>query len=275
MASIFHRRPSLERAIRVALISLFGLLTTAFSAPIEDLRQEIRALKMGQATVTQREEAVMARQDELTSTIKRLKSETRGPAGPFGSRKLEGALKQLRVVLDERESLQRRRTELSVRTDEALARLRTTVRDEALRLVSRNEGYPDSHDRAEIRALLTLYPPSPMLPSVPPGSHPLAPLEPADPETLAEQTLLLRDRRERHEVLLQRAEAVHSQLSEELTLYRTLAEHEPGFETQWQTVDRQVAESNTLIETLNNRMRQMDDTLRHLDVLMSQPVTGE
>jgi C4-dicarboxylate-specific signal transduction histidine kinase len=93
MASIFHRRPSLERAIRVALISLFGLLTTAFSAPIEDLRQEIRTLKMEQATVTQREEAVMARQDELTSTIKRLKSETRGPAGPFGSRKLEAALK--------------------------------------------------------------------------------------------------------------------------------------------------------------------------------------
>jgi hypothetical protein len=275
MASIFHRRPSLEHALRVALISLFGLLTTAFSAPIEDLRQEIRALKMEQATVTQREEAVMARQDELTNTIKRLKSETRGPAGPFGSRKLEAALKQLRTVLDEHESLQRRRTELSVRTDEALARLRTTVRDEILHLVPRNEGHPDSHDRAEIRALLTLYPPSPMLPSLPPGSQPLAPLEPVDPETLAEQTLLLRDRRERHEVLLQRAEAVHSLLSEELTLYRTLAEHEPGFETHWQTVDRQVAESNTLIETLSDRMRQMDDALRHLDILMSQPVTGE
>lgn len=275
MVSISQRRPSLERAIRVALIGFLGLLTTAFSAPIEDLRQEIRALKMEQASVTQREDAVMARQDELTGTIKRLKSETRGPAGPFGSRKLEAALKQLRAVLDERESLQRRRTELSVRIEEALARLRTTVRDEILLLVSRNEGHPDSHDRAEIRALLTLYPPSPMLPSLPPGTYPLAPLKPADSETLAEQTLLLRDRRERHEVLLQRAEAVHSLLSEELTLYRTLAEHEPGFETHWQTVDRQVAASDTLIETLHDRMRQMDDALRHLDVLMSQPVTGE
>lgn len=275
MASIFRRRLSRERALSLALTGFLGLLTTAFSAPIEDLRQEIRTLKMEQATVTQREEVVMARQDELTDTIKRLKSEARAPVGPFGSRKLESALKQLRAVLDERESLQRRRTELNVRVDEALARLRTAVRDDVHHLVSKNGGIPDSHDRAEIRALLTLYPPSPTLPSLPPGSERLLPLEPPTPETLIEQTLLLRYQRERHEVLLRRAEAVHDLLSEESTLYRTLAEHEPAFQTHWQTTDRQVAEAITLIDTLNGRMRQMDDVLRHLDVLMSSPVTGE
>lgn len=275
MASIFPRRLSLDRTLQVALAGVLGLLTAAFSAPIEDLRQEIRTLKLEQAMVSEREETVMASQDELTNTIKRLKSEPRTLAGPFGSRKLESALKQLRAVLDERESLQRRRMELSVRIDEAFARLRTVVRDDILLLVSRNEGIPDSHDRAEIRALLTLYPPSPTLPSLPPGDDPPASIETLDPETLTEQTLLLRYQRERHEVVLRRAEGVHDLLSEELTLYRTLAEHEPAFETHRHTVDRQVVDSATLIDTLNGRIRQMDDALRHMDILISRPVMGE
>lgn len=266
------RRPDDRPAHRIVLIVLLGLFTTGFSAPIEDLRREIRALKTEQATIAQREEALMARQDELARTIKRLKSETRGQAGPFGSRKLENALQQLRAVLDERELLERRRTELGVRIDEAFTRLRAAVRDEILHLVSQAPENPDPRAGEEIRALLTLYPPSPTLPVMPSDGEPWTPSTPTSPETLAEQTLLLRDQRERHEVLLRRTEAVYNLLSEEHTLYRTLAGRDPGFETHWQTVDRQVAEANSLIEALNDRMHRMDDALRHLDVLVSQPM---
>ncbi len=275
MASIFPRRRSLDRTLRVALAGVLGLLTAAFSAPIEDLRQEIRTLKLEQAAVAEREETLMASQDELSKTIKRLKSGPRTLAGPFGSRKLENALKQLRVVLDERDSLQRRRRELNVRIDEAFARLRTVVRDDILLLVSRNAGIPDSHDRAEIRALLTLYPSSPTLPSPPPGDDPPASIEALDPETLTEQTLLLRYQRERFEVVLRRAEGVHHLLSEESTLYQTLAAHEPAFETHRDTVDRQVLDSATLIDTLNGRIGRMDDALRQMDILISRPVMDE
>jgi hypothetical protein len=258
----------------IAVIGVVWLCATGFSAPIEDLRQEIRALKTAQATVAQREESLMVRQDELSRAIKRLKSTSRGQAGPFGPRRLETALQQLRAVLDERESLQRQRTELSVRIDEALTRLRTAVRDEILQIVSGNAGATDADDRTKIRALLTLYPPSPTLPSMPLGDESAAILPPLDPETLTEQTLLLRDQRERHDVILRRAETVHYLLTEELTLYRTLAERETGFETHWSTVDRQVGDARALIDALNERMYRMDEALRQLDVLMSQPATG-
>ena len=256
----------------IVVMSAVWLCTTGFSAPIEDLRHEIRTLKTAQATLDQREQSLMARQDELSRTIKQLKSTPRGQSGPFGPRKLETALKQLRAVLDERESLQRQRTELGVRIDEALTRLRTAVRDEILQIVSEYSGATDEHNRADIRDLLTLYPPSPTLPSIPPGDQ-TAFLPPLDPETLTEQTLLLRDQRERHDVILRRAETVHYLLTEELTLYRTLAEREAGFETHWNTLDQQVGNARALIETLNDRIFRMDEALRQLDVLMSQPVT--
>jgi hypothetical protein len=140
--------------------------------------------------------------------------------------------------------------------------------------VSRNSDRTDAHDRTEIRALLTLYPPSPALPALPPGSEPEAILPHTDPETLTEQTLLLRDQRERHDVIRRRAVTVYDLLTEELTLYRTLAERELGFETHWQSLDRQVVEASGLIDALNERMYRMDEALRQLDVLMSQPVNS-
>jgi hypothetical protein len=256
----------------VGALGLLWLFTTGFSAPIDALRDEIRTLKTEQATLAQREESLMAKQDGMTRAIKRLKSESRGQSVPFGPRRLETALHQLRSVLDEREALQRRRAELSVRIDEALTRLRITVRDEILHLVSGSSSDSDDHGRAEIRALLALYPPSPALPALPPGGEPTVILPHTHPETLTEQTLLLRDQRERHEVIRQRAENIHNLLTEELTLYRTLAERESGFEPQWQSLDRQVVEAAVLIEALNERMYRMDETLRQLDILMSQSV---
>jgi len=258
---------------RIAVVGVVWLCTTGFSAPIEDLRQEIRTLKTAQATIDQREQNLMERQDELTREIRRLKSASRGQTVPFGPRKLETALQQLRAVLDERESLQRQRTQLGVRIDEGLSRLRTAVRVEILQIVSRNSGAAEADDGTEIRALLTLYPPSPTLPSMPPGDESTSFALPPDPESLTEQTLLLRDRRERHDVVLRRAQTVHYLLTEELGLYRTLAERETGFETHRSTLDRQVNEANALIESLNERMHRMDEALRQLDVLMSQPLT--
>lgn len=263
----------MRRLRGIVLMSAVWLCATGFSATIEDLRQEIRTLKTAQATLEQREQSLMARQEELSRAIKQLKSTSRGQSGPFGPRRLETALKQLRAVLDERESLQRQRTELGVRIDEALTRLRTAVRDEILEIVSENSGATDPGDQAEIRAVLTLYPPSPTLPSMPPGDESMSFLPPLDPETLTEQTLLLRDQRERHDVILRRAETVHYLLTEEMALYRTLAEREAGFETRWYTLDRQVSDARALIEALNERIYRMDEALRQLDVLMSQPVT--
>src|SRR5574341_152693 len=279
MVSTFRRHSLREHPLRGAarggaVISIVWLATTGFSAPIEALREEIRTLKTEQATVTQHEDNLMAKQDDLTRAIKRLKSESRGPSVPFGPRRLETALQQLRAVLDQREALQRRHTELGVRIDEAFTRLRTTVRDEILQIVSGISEDTDARARAEIRALLALYPPSPAPPALPPGSEPTAIILPTDPQTLTEQTLLLRDQRERHEVVRRRAESVHNLLTEELMLYRTLAERELGFEPHWQTLDRQVVEVGALIEALNERMFRMDETLRQLDILVSQPVTG-
>ncbi len=254
------------------MIAIVWLVTTGFSTPIEGLREEIRALKTEEATVAQREDSLMATQDELTRAIKRLKSESRGQSVPFGPRKLESALQRLRAVLDEHEALQRRRTELGVRINEAHTRLRTTVRDEILHIIAGRSEDTDDRDRTEIRELLTLYPPTPALPALPPGGEPPAVLPHTDPETLTEQTLLLRDQRERHEVIRRRAETVHELLTEELALYRTLAERELGFEPHWQTLDRQVVEASALIEALNERMYRMDETLRQLDILMSQSV---
>jgi len=264
----------MRRPCRIVVISAVWLWTTGFSAPIEDLRQEIRALKTAQATLDQREQGLMATQDDLSRAIKELKATSREQSVPFGSRRLEIALQQLRAVLDERESLQRRRTELGVRIDEALTRLRTAVRDELLQIVSENPGTADADDRSEVRALLTLYPPSPALPSMPPGDESTSFLPPLEPETLTEHTLLLRDQRERHEVILRRAETVHYLLTEELALYRALAEREAGFETRWHTLDRQLGDARSMIEALNLRIYRMDETLRQLDVLMSQPVTS-
>lgn len=263
----------MRRLRGIAVISVVWFCTSGFSAPIEDLRQELRTLKTAQATLDHREQSLLEKQEELSRAIKQLKSTSRGQSGPFGPRRLETALQQLHAVLDERESLQRQRTELGVRIDEALTRLRTAVRDEILQIVSGSSGATDADDRAEIRALLTLYPPSPTLPSMPPGDESTALLLPLDPATLTEQTLLLRDQRERHDVLRRRAEAIHYLLTEELALYRTLAEREEGFETHWQTLDRQVGDARALIEALDERMYRMDEALHQLDVLMSQPVT--
>ena len=263
----------ISRLVGVVAISAVWLWITGFSAPIEDLREDIRTLKTAQATLDQREQSLLARQDELSRTIKELKSTPRVQAGPFGSRRLETALQQLRVVLDERESLQRRRTELGVRIDEALTRLRTAVRDEILQIASSDPGATDANDREEIRALLTLYPPSPPLPSMPPGDESASFLPPLDTETLTEHTLLLRDQRERYDVILRRADMVRYLLTEELALYNALAERDAGFETRWTTLDRQVGEARSLIEALNQRIYRMDEALRQLDVLMSQPVT--
>src|SRR5574341_1015154 len=236
----------LHRARGIVMLGVIWLVTAGFSAPIEALRDEIRVLKTEQASVAQREDNLMAKQDDLTRSIKRLKSESRGPSVPFGPRRIE----------------------------EAFTRLRTTVRDEILQIVSGISEDTDARDRAEIRALLALYPPSPAPPALPPGSEPTAIILPTDPQTLTEQTLLLRDQRERHEVVRRRAESVHNLLTEELMLYRTLAERELGFEPHWQTLDRQVVEVGALIEALNERMFRMDETLRQLDILVSQPVTG-
>lgn len=257
----------------IAVGSVVWLCTTGFSAPIEDLRQEIRTLKTAQATIDQREQSLMEKQDELSREIKRLKSASRAQNGPFGPRKLAIALQQLRAVLDERESLQRQRTELGVRIDEALSRLRTAVRDEILQIVSMNSGASDGDDQTEIRDLLTLYPPSPTLPSMPPGDESTAFTLPPNPETLTEQTLLLRDQRERHDVILRRTQTVHYLLTEEQALYRTLAERDAGFETRRRMLDRQVSDARALIESLNERVHRMDEALRQLDVLMSQPAT--
>jgi hypothetical protein len=101
----------------------------------------------------------------------------------------------------------------------------------------------------------------------------LAPSVSTAPDALTEQTLLLRDQRERHQVVLRRAEAVYHRLSEEHTLYDALAEHDPGFNPHRQAMIRQVAETNNLILALHERMSRMDEKLRQLDVLMSQPTT--
>lgn len=271
-ARVMPRRVSLRGG--VGALGLLWLFTTGFSAPIEALRDEIRTLRTEQERLAQREESLMAKQEGMTRAIKRLKSDSRGQSVPFGPRRLETALHQLRAVLDERETLQRQRAELSVRIEEALTRLRITVRDEILHLVSGTSSNSDDLDRAEIRALLALYPPSPALPALPAGGEPTVILPHTHPETLTEQTLLLRDQRERHEVIRRRAENVHNLLTEELTLYRTLAERESGFEPQWQSLDRQVVEAAVLIEALSERMYRMDETLRQLDILMSQSVAG-
>src|SRR5574341_1565264 len=137
----------LHRARGIVMLGVIWLVTAGFSAPIEALRDEIRVLKTEQASVAQREDNLMAKQDDLTRSIKRLKSESRGPSVPFGPRRLETALQQLRAVLDQREALQRQHTELGVRIDEAFTRLRTTVRDRCPRRVQ-EPGPPSARPRA-------------------------------------------------------------------------------------------------------------------------------
>lgn len=245
------------------------LFLTGLSAPIEHIRREISALESEQAALDRQEEALTAKQDEMSRAIKRLKADSRGQFSPFGPRRLESALKNLRAVLDERDAIERRRTALKTRIEEAQSRLREAVRAELLQFASHDPATLDSIDRAEIRKLLAAYPAAPALPMLPSVSEhpPFAVL--TDPKTLTEHTLLLRNERERHDVALRLAERVARLLDEQLSIYDALGGDDSTVEPQRELLMRQAAEATALIETLRQRLRLIDENLRQVDGRLS------
>lgn len=260
------------RPLAAALAAGFGcwwVLLTGFAAPVAQLQQRLVDIDAQRAHLERQERALTARQDELSALIKQLKTEARTRSGPFTVRKIEMALEELRALLVDMETLERQLAAIADDRDDARARLRSAVRDEIHRLMAEAPVSDDPTTRTSIRTLLDAYPLAPDLPALPATRRWPALSAHAGPDAITERTMLVRNERERHDVVLRHIEYVQQLLQEEQSLYDSLADPSIVSATRRQELTRRIKEAGAQIAASRKTMRALDHIVHQLETRLS------
>ncbi|MEO5656058.1 MAG: hypothetical protein ABIO65_08290, partial [Nitrospiria bacterium] len=176
---------------------------------------------------------------------------------------------ELRALLVDMETLERQLAAIADDLDDARSRLRSAVRDEIHRLMAQAPVSDDPTTRASIRTLLDVYPIAPDLPSLPAPRVWPALSSRATPDVITERSMLVRNERERHDVVLRHIEYVQQLLQEEQALYDSLADPSMMSRTRRRELTRRIGEAGARITASRKAMRELDSLVHQLEARLS------
>ncbi len=248
------------------------IVLTGLAAPVNQIQRHIAALEEKLKRLEQQEHALITRQDELSRTIKQMKTESRSRSGPFTNRKIESSLQELRAILVDMGDLDRQETETVRDLESAKTSLRSAIRNEVARIVADpSSGNPAA--RQTLGNLLEAYPTAPDTPPVPPVHQWPAIPSSAEPDMITERATLLRNERERQDVALREVELIHQLLEDEHALCESVGDPEASVHIQRRALNRRIEEAAAQISASRRAMRSLDETLQRLEARLQK--TGQ